>query len=369
MSEEDLPQSDCLPHARHPRESYTLFGQQEAELAFLTAHQSDRLHHAWMITGPRGVGKATLAWRIARFILSQSEEGGMFNTPTQTDLAISPDYPIARRLASLGEPRLHLVRRPYDPERKKLKTQITVDEIRKLKSFFQLSAADGGWRVALIDAADELNASAANALLKLLEEPPEKALILMVAHQPAKLLPTIRSRCRALMCRRLSREDLDAALVDQGMSLGLDAAYIAELADGSVGHAMTLLNEDGAARYQSIANIFATLPKLDRNAAIKLAESCAGSGKEELYGLTLNLLKQYLSRLAKFGAMQPASFQEAAKEEAQSFARLAPNAHAGRKWADLLMSLDAQSDYARAVNLDPASVILDMFLEINKAAS
>jgi DNA polymerase-3 subunit delta' len=186
MTTETLPEPDRVEGAPHPRHTSELFGQSAAEAEFLDSFNSDRMHHAWLIAGPQGVGKATLAWRIAKFLLAQpADKGGMFGgqAPARPDsLQIEPDHPVARRVGALSEPRLFLCRRPWDEKGKRLRQNITVEETRKLKSFFTLSATDGGYRVAIVDAADEMNTAAANALLKILEEPPEKTVLLLVSH-------------------------------------------------------------------------------------------------------------------------------------------------------------------------------------------
>ena len=234
---DDAPEPDRIEGAPHPRDTGHLIGQGAAEAAFLTAFNSGRLHHGWLITGPRGVGKATLAWRIARFLLATPDnDGGMFAPPPPQTLDIPDTHPVARRMAALSEPRLTLLRRPYDDKAARLKADITVDEVRKMKSYFTLSAADGGQRVAIIDAVDDMNTSAANALLKLLEEPPARVTLLLIAHQPARLLPTIRSRCRELRLLPLSPDDLSDALTQAGGDVAPeDRAALAELAGGSVG--------------------------------------------------------------------------------------------------------------------------------------
>ena len=185
----DPDEPDRLPGAPHPRETAVLFGQAAAEARFLEAAATGRIHHAWAITGPRGTGKATLAWRIARHLVAGA---------TAPTLDMPPGHPVFRQLAALASPQLFLCRRPWDDKAERLRTAITVDEIRALTAFFHLSAADGGRRVAIVDAADELNTAAANALLKILEEPPARAVLLLVSHRPAALLPTIRSRTREL---------------------------------------------------------------------------------------------------------------------------------------------------------------------------
>ncbi len=192
---------------------------------------------------------------------------------------MAEDHPVARRLRALAEPRAFLLRRTANDKGTALSQFITVDEVRKMKSFFALSAADGGRRVAIIDSVDEMNTSAANALLKLLEEPPAGVVFLVISHQPARLLPTIRSRCRDLRLAPLAPGDLAAALaqaggpVEEGMAAGL-----AELAGGSVGEAFRLAHLDGLAIYRGLVELLASLPRLDRARAHALAEAAAGRG-------------------------------------------------------------------------------------------
>lgn len=182
MSDATQPEPDRIDGAPHPRETSLLYGQDAAQADFLQAFSSDRLHHGWLITGPRGVGKATLAWQIARFLLATpiAQDDGLFGAPPPpTDLHVNPEHPVSRRMMAGSEPGLFALRRPYDEKAKRLKAQITVDEVRKLKGFFALSAADGGRRVVIVDAADDMNVSAANAILKLLEEPPDRTTLLL----------------------------------------------------------------------------------------------------------------------------------------------------------------------------------------------
>ena len=157
---DDRPEPDRLDGAPHPRETFELFGQSSAETAFLDAYNAGRLHSGWLITGPRGVGKATLAWKIATFLLAEPSDDGLFGAPPPpASLTIDADHPDARLVQSGAHPRLLVVRRPYDEKTKKLKSEITVDAVRDIKGFFHMSAADGGRRVVIVDAADEMNRS------------------------------------------------------------------------------------------------------------------------------------------------------------------------------------------------------------------
>lgn len=361
----DRPEPDRIDGAPHPRDTVRLIGQASAEAGFLDAFSSGRLHHGWLLTGPRGVGKATLAWSIARFLLAtpDPEAGGLFGAPEPPGaLAIDPEHPVARRIAAGSEPGIFALRRPVDEKSGRLKQQTTVDEVRRLKAFFSLSAADGGRRVVIVDAADDMNVNAANALLKLLEEPPDRTTLLLVAHQPDRLLPTIRSRCRTLRLHPLSAEDMAKALDQAGIGIA-DPVAMAELSGGAVGEAVRLQALDGLALYADLVALMATLPRLDRARALALAEACAARGAEAKLDVMIHLIDLFLARMARAGATGHAHVQQAAPGEATLFARLAPDARAARAWADLAQTAGARLRHGRAVNLDPAALILDTFLK------
>jgi DNA polymerase-3 subunit delta' len=372
MSEAALPEPDRVEGAPHPRETARLIGQEEAEAAFLNAFAGGRMHHGWLLTGPRGVGKATLAWQIARFLLAQpagSTGPGLFGAaaPAPSGLDLPADHPVARRVAALSEPGLFLLRRGPNDKGTALSAEIRVDDVRRLKSFFSLTSAEGGRRVVVVDAADEMNASAANALLKLLEEPPANATLLLVSHQPARLLPTIRSRCRELRLAPLAPEAIAAALAQAEQPVEGDAAALAELSGGSVGEAIRLVQLDGRALYAELVTLFAGHPRLDRPRAIQLAESVSSRGAEARFDLALRLIDLLLSRLARTGATgQPPP--EAAPGESALLTRLSPGPVAARVWAEAAQLLTARARRGRAVNLDPASLILDTVLRMDETA-
>ena len=364
-----LPEPDRVEGAPHPRETPHLFGQEAAEAAFLEAFNAGRMHHAWLMTGPEGFGKATLAWRIARFLLAApADDGGLFGAPPPpATLDVDPSAPLHRRITALAEPRLYLLRRGPNDKRTDLMSVISVDEMRRMKSFFTLSAADGGRRVAIIDAADDLNPAAANALLKVLEEPPKDAVFLIVAHQPARLLPTIRSRCRALRLAPLSPPDMARAMAQAEVETD-DPAALAALAGGSVGAAIRLAQHDGLDLYRGLLSLLATLPRLDRPRMLALAEAAGKRGAEATFDLTVTLLDLFLARLARQGATATPA-PEAAPGEAALFARLSPDAASARGWADLAQTLGARVRQGRAVNLDPSALLLDMLLRLETAGA
>lgn len=349
---DDIPQADRAGDAPHPRDTLQLFGQQDAEAAFLDAWNTGRLHHGWLLTGPRGVGKATLAWRIARFLLTDPG-------PHAETLDPAPGHPSLRQIAALSAPGLMLLRRPWDDKAKRLATQITVDEVRRLGGFFAMSA--GGRRVVIVDAADDLNPNAANAILKLLEEPPADSTLLLIAHQPARLLPTIRSRCRVLRLPGLEPGALSAAVEQAGGEV--DEARLA-LAEGSVGAALSLAT-GGAEVYARLLDLFAR-PQMDRGAARALADACAGKAGAERLHQTLDAIDRLLHRAARAGLLGPP--QGAPPAEAAVLTRLSPHDQSARAWAALSQQIGDRSGHARAVNVDPASIVWDALARIDAQA-
>tara|TARA_R110002020_G_scaffold401364_2_gene611601 strand:+ start:2993 stop:4108 length:1116 start_codon:yes stop_codon:yes gene_type:complete len=369
MSEDAAPQPERLEGAPHPRDTARLIGQDAAQQVFVDAFNTGRLHHAWMLTGPRGVGKATLAWQIARFLLATPapDPDAMFADPPPETLDIPTDHPVSLRIASGGEGRIRNVTRTINPDTKKLRKEIVADDIRALNGFFQMSAPDGGYRVVIIDDADLMNTTAANALLKMLEEPPARALLILISHQPSGLLPTIRSRCRTLPLRTLDAGEVAQAMAQANVQAANTDA-LAALSGGSVGGAMRLSLLGGAALYAELVSLLGTLPRMDRARALKLAELAAARGGEAKRDLLFTLVDLLLSRLARTGATGAAPMPQAAPGEAEILQRLSPDPHQARIWADLAAQIGARARHGIAVNLDPAALVLDTFFKMAKAA-
>lgn len=369
------PPADQVPGAPHPRECPRLIGQDSAEATFLEAYAADRLHHGWLLTGPRGVGKATLAWRIARFLLATplGENDGLFGAPPPPEtLDVDPEHPVARRILAGGEPGLASITRSVNERTNRMRDEIVVDDIRKLNKFFGLSAADGGRRVVIVDTADDMNTSAANALLKMLEEPPARTTLLLISHQPSALLPTIRSRCRTLRLSPLNPEEMQAALSQTGAEMPADphqTTRLAALASGSVGAALRLISLDGLRLYAELIAILNSLPKLDRQRALALAETAAQRGAAERFELLLTLIDIALARLARTGATGAAPAPEAAPNEAQVLARLSEDAQKARAWAEIAATITNRSRHGQAVNLDPAALVLDTVFKMQETAA
>lgn len=368
-----LPEPDRIEGAPHPRETVRLHGQDKALAGFLDAYNSGRLHHGWLLTGPRGVGKATLAWAIARFLIAtpKADDGGLFGEalPPPTSLDISPDHPVCHRMSAGSEPSLFVLRRPNDEKTGKLKSRITVDEVRRLKSFFSLSAADGGRRVVIVDSADEMNVNAANALLKLLEEPPAETTLILISHQPSALLPTIRSRCRELRLSPLDPQSMADALLQAGFEIDDKAEALAQLSGGSVGEAIRVMSLGGVGMYGELVGLFSALPKSDRQRALKLAEAAAARGAETRFDLLLDMIDLFLARLARTGAMGAPPAVEAVPGEADVMCKLAPSQESARAWADVAQEIGQRTRHGQAVNLDPAALVLDTVFRIQKTAA
>lgn len=275
-SSELAPESDSFEGAPHPRASARLVGHRAAEREMLQAYREGRLAHAWLIAGREGIGKATLAWRFARFVLAHPDPAAPVVREAH-DLSTPLSNPAARLLAAAAHPDFALMRREWNPKTKKHFSEIRVEDVRAHLEIFHLSAGFGGWRVAILDSADDLNRAGANALLKMIEEPPPRSLILIVSHRPGQLPPTIRSRCRRLMLNPLAPAEIGEIVA--GLGSPWDAASpetvaeAASRADGSVREALRRLDSEGQGLGGLIEATLAQLPRADPRAVHRLAEA------------------------------------------------------------------------------------------------
>jgi DNA polymerase-3 subunit delta' len=283
---------------RHPRETSELFGHREAETALLAAYRSGRIPHAWLIGGAQGIGKATLAYRMARFVLTHRhpQSGAVQRAPS---LAVDPGDHVARQITAGAHGGLLVLERGLN-DRGVLRTVITVDETRETISFFGSTAAVEGWRVCIVDTVDELNPNAANALLKILEEPPQQSLFLLVSHAPARVLPTILSRCRKLPLRPLATDDVIRAAALATDKPADDPALVeaAEASEGSVSRALTLLGGDALKLQQRTAALLATLPQVDPRELHALGEQLPLSDRVALSAFIDGVERWISDRLA-----------------------------------------------------------------------
>lgn len=289
--------------AKLPRETGVLFGHAEAEQTLLAAYKSGRAPHAWLIAGEPGIGKATLAYRFARFVLAHPDPRAAA-VQQAASLALDPEHPVARRVAVQAEGDLLAIERTINEQTGKLYTVIRVDDVRRTVSFFGSTAGAGGWRIAIVDTVDDLQREGANALLKVLEEPPERALLLLVSNAPGRELPTIRSRCRRLLLRPLAEADVARALA---AATGRETAE-AELKEaaaasgGSVARALALLEGDGLALRKRVLDLIAQLPDPDPRALHALGDALGGSDPQPLADF-MDLVNGWLAARLHTGAL------------------------------------------------------------------
>jgi DNA polymerase-3 subunit delta' len=299
------PESDAFPGAPHPRFAARLVGHAAAEAAMLAAHREGRLAHAWLIGGREGIGKATLAWRFARFVLANPDPTAAA-AQNAHDLSVAPDHPAARQLAALSHPDFALARREWSAKSKSFYSEIRVEDVRAALSMFHMSAAFGGWRVAIVDCADELNPAGANALLKMIEEPPPRALILVVAHRPGRVLPTIRSRCRKLLLERLSPSEIEATI--EGLGPPWEAidparrAQAAARADGSAREALRRLDPDAEDLGALIDAAIAQLPRVEPRMVHRLADAVGDRAAADSFAALNAALCEWLAMRARAAA-------------------------------------------------------------------
>ena len=333
-----------------PRHAENLYGHAGAEKTLLDAWAGGRLPHAWLISGAKGIGKATLAFRFARFLLTgPSPEGDMFGA-APTSLYVPPSDPVFTRVAKFSHPDLMTVERPWNDKTKKWRDEITVDEVRKAGAFFQQTSSSGGWRICIVDAADEMNTNAANALLKVLEEPPKQGLLLLVSHAPGSLLPTIRSRCRRLLLQPLSGDLVEKVV--HGVLPDLsdeDRQSLVDIADGSPGRAVALAAAGGVELHAELEGLLGQLPHLDFGKVHALAGRIGGAkGTRDGFATLAELLDQWLGRAVKRAALA--------------------NSHQSRSYLTARDRCRHLFNRLDAVNLEQKQVLLNVFAAIEQAA-
>lgn len=250
-------------------------GHQPFTDALAAALGGGRVAHGWLLTGPQGIGKSAMACMAAAWMLREGEApAGLMDNP---GIIIDPDDPGSNLVCKGNHPDLLVIR----PEARDNRSgQIKLDQIRKLVGFLGHKPGRGGWRIAIIDNMDQVNRNGANALLKLLEEPPERTMLFLIASRPGRLPPTVRSRCRLVrlpaldhgMCRRIIAE----ALPDESQSRLDD---LARLSGGAPGRAMTLAASQSADLYQAACALLAE-PRLDEAALAALCEKWGKGGAD-----------------------------------------------------------------------------------------
>ena len=353
-----------------PRENPVLLGHAQTERDLRRLVEAGRLPHAILLSGPRGIGKATLAFRLARFLLAAPGDipAQTFGEMGEGGLAIDPGNGVFRRVASGGHADLLTVERAYDPRRRRLRSDIVVEDTRAIAGFFRLTAAEEGWRVVIIDGAEEMNRNAANALLKILEEPPRRGLVLLVSHSPGRLLPTVRSRCRHFPLTPLARPLVLQLLGQYRPELARsEAEELAGLAEGSIGRAIELADAGGLALYRSMLGMLAQVPPVDVAELYAFADKLARPDAEEAYRASEELLSQFLARVALRAAGRAFGAEELIAGEEEVMQRLAACADPAR-WADLRDRIGRDFAGTDQLNLDRKQAILGAFFAVEEMA-
>lgn len=357
-----------------PRKNPELVGHDAAQTELLEAWRSGRLAHGWLFKGPRGIGKATLAYRFARFVLSGGGAGSLFGDAAQS-MEMDPQDPVFRRIAAGGHGGLLAVEKAYDAKRKRMRDEIVVADIRAITPFMRLTSCEGGWRVVVVDCADEMNQNAANALLKILEEPPDNSLLLLVSHSPSRLLPTIRSRCRALAIRPLGEDLVESLLSRHRPQLApSEAAALARLAEGSPGRALRLADAGGLALYGDMVGLLDDGGEgkgLDIAALHGLAERVSRPTGRDAYGVLMELVSQWLARLVRLGATRATAAEIADKAviegEGAVIERMLARASL-EQWIEVWEKIGRLAIDVERVNLDRKQVVITAFSALATAA-
>ena len=330
----------------HPRGVFDLIGHEATEDAFEAARARGRLHHAWLLTGPEGVGKATFAYRAARRLLGAPEDR------SHGILGAGPDHPVSRQIIAHAHPDLLVLERLGEDG--KVRKVIPVDEARQLSEFFSKTPASAPHRVAIVDAADDLNVNAANAILKTLEEPPAHGVLLIVSHSPGGLLPTIRSRCRRLAFQPLTLEATAAFVRDREEVNAEDALRLAKMAGGAPGRAWALAHAGAIAIDDAARVLMEALPRLDEAMALSLADRFRGGEGQAQFNLLFDRLAERVHGFSTARAGQGASLQ----------------GYGGGldRWAAAWETLQRLSRDVEALNLDRTDALFTALGELRQAA-
>jgi DNA polymerase-3 subunit delta' len=349
------PEADRFEDTPHPRQTYTFFGHAAAEAELLKSYRSNCLPQAFLIGGEAGIGKATLAWRLARFLLANPDPASS-SCGGATDLYVPPEHPVARQLAGLAHPDLFLLRRAWNEKTKKHFADIRVDDVRRAIHMFQQAAARGGYRVCIVDSAEELNLSGANALLKLIEEPPPRSVFLIVAHRPGQVLATIRSRCRKIALKPLCFSQISQIVAALGppwsLAGAMESKLLIERSQGSMHHVLRLLSGEGVEFDARLRRIFNGLPKIDWRQIHILADQVALQGNGNDYEAMLAAVFDWLALTV---------WREARRGGGGSARQLAPYAEVWEKVIEAAYETET-------LNLDKRPLVLSLFAELAAAA-
>lgn len=361
------PASDNASALRAPREAINIIGHEELEQTFLTLFNNQKLPHAMIFAGPKGIGKASTAFRLAKFLLKHGKgddnqdslfgEAAPAETPVSLDVAESD--PVFQRVASSGHSDLLTIERPLDTKGEQ-KSSIDVDSVRKVAPFLRMTSAEGGWRVVIVDDAESMNRNAQNALLKILEEPPKKVLLILICHRLGAMIPTIRSRCRTFHFQALSNETL-TGLLKSGVSsmTGSEVKLLADMAAGSIGRAMELHDEGGQESINTITTLLSTWPQMEWPRIHHLADSLGRFGASEAsYNNFANIFVWICESFLRAKAVNSDKLPETLKTEALEALK---NHYSLEQWIEICEKLKAHFTAVDVSNLDKRQGVIGAF--------
>jgi len=361
-----------------PKTNPYLFGHEEAENKWRRDMESGKLTHGWIISGPRGIGKATLAYRIARLMLSspwkgevaeRSDAGGGLDAPDS--IAPPPNLPpqggeeaLLRRIATGAHPDLLVIEPELDDKKGEQKNIITAEQARAIPEFLSLTPAESQWRVVIVDSVDQLNPTGANSILKILEEPPAKTVLLLISHNPGSLLPTIRSRCAMLKLTPLSDTDFDKAIEATYPDMESATRQTLRILSGGSPGLVTEYEGQGAVElYSALLDVLATLPTLDTLKVHAFADQLAGGQIHAQFKLFSELVLCLFARVCKAAAGLPV---EILSGEETIFAKLAA-LHSSSTWAAKWQQAENELSLAASRHLDLKQVVIVFFHSIAHA--
>jgi len=363
--------SDKLAGAPHPMQAKEIIGHTSQKISFLNFFASNKIPQCLLLTGDKGIGKASFAWLIAKFLLTTKYEPADLkidlNKSNISSLLEPQDSETLNRIIAGTEQRVYIVRRGFNEKRKTFFKNISIEDVRNLQSYCSLSITNGDKRVIIIDSADDLNKSSGNALLKLLEEPPKNTFFLLISHQPSLLLPTLKSRCQKLSFSNLNQTDLRTVLTKIGcVIVPSDEVSLSILSNGSAGAACTLINSNCINLYQDILNIASSLPNLRTDKTLQLSQNYFAKKKPNEFEIFLEMMQYFFSRLCKTGAMQKPLLPSVTDDEIKIMKNLCPSLRTANLWSEAANITLTKLNRGYHLNIDIESLILDAFIYLEK---